>query len=121
MLNQILRPIQRFPQCLKSVRIIAFAFFLDGGVSKAAFCGAETFDGIVPNPERFREGVFQDFALCIERLLGRRRNRYFGKIRENGLSKEEAAPGRTRIGNLSEARLSVSTRMVHFTPLLCKR
>jgi hypothetical protein len=27
-LNQILRPIQRFPQCLKSVRIIAFAFFL---------------------------------------------------------------------------------------------
>jgi hypothetical protein len=36
-LNQILGPIQRFPQCLKSVRIVAFAFFLDSGVPKSAY------------------------------------------------------------------------------------
>jgi hypothetical protein len=43
-LNQVFRPIQRFPQSLKSVRIIAFAFFLDGGVSEAADRGAQVFD-----------------------------------------------------------------------------
>jgi len=39
-LTQIFGPIQRFPQRLKSVRIIAFAFLLDGGVSEAAYRGA---------------------------------------------------------------------------------
>ncbi len=53
-LNQIFRPIQRFPQSLKSVRIIAFAFSLDGGVSEAVDRGAQTFDRFVSNPEGFR-------------------------------------------------------------------
>jgi hypothetical protein len=70
-LNQIFRPIQRFPQSLKSVRIIAFAFFLDGGVSEATYRGAQTFDSFVANPEGFRQGMFQGFALGIEGLLGR--------------------------------------------------
>jgi hypothetical protein len=73
-LNQIFRPIQRFPQSLKSVRIIAFAFFLDGGVSEAAYRGAQTFDRLVTNPEGFRQGMLQGFALGIEGLLGRGRN-----------------------------------------------
>jgi hypothetical protein len=53
-LSQIFGPIQRFPQSLKSVRIIAFAFLLDGGVSEAAYRGAQTFDRFVSNPESFR-------------------------------------------------------------------
>jgi hypothetical protein len=56
-LNQILRPIQRFPQCLKSVRIIASAFLPDGCVPKAADGGTKTFDRLVPNPERFRQSI----------------------------------------------------------------
>jgi hypothetical protein len=36
------------------VRIIASAFFLDGGVPKAADRRTQTLDGFVPNPERFR-------------------------------------------------------------------
>jgi hypothetical protein len=83
-LNQILRPVQRLPQCLKSVRIITFALFLDGGVPKATYRRTQTFDRLVPNPERFRESVFQDFALGIECLLGRCRNLGFAKIREKG-------------------------------------
>ena len=35
-LNQILRPTYSFPQRLKSVRIISFAFLLDGSMSKEA-------------------------------------------------------------------------------------
>jgi hypothetical protein len=65
-LNQIFGPIQRFPQSLKSVRIIAFTFFFDGGVSEAAHGGAQTFDRFVANPEGFRQGMFQGFALRIE-------------------------------------------------------
>jgi hypothetical protein len=37
---------------LSCVRIIAFAFFLDGSGPKAANRGAQTFDRFVPNPER---------------------------------------------------------------------
>jgi hypothetical protein len=40
-LNQIFRPIQRLPQCLKGVRIIAFAFFLDGRIPKSEDRGAQ--------------------------------------------------------------------------------
>jgi hypothetical protein len=82
-LNQIFRPIQRFPQSLKSVRIIAFAFFLDGGVSEAAYRGAQTFDRFVADPERFPQGMFQDFALGIEGLLGRGRNRNVASVGKN--------------------------------------
>jgi hypothetical protein len=35
-LNQIFRPIQRFQQSLKSVRVVAFALLLDGGVPEPA-------------------------------------------------------------------------------------
>jgi|ERR1700730_17525555 len=82
-LNQIFRPIQRFPQSLESVRIIAFAFFLDGGVSEAAYRGAQTLDRFVSNPEGFRQGMFQGFALGIERLLGRWWNRNVSGVGEN--------------------------------------
>jgi hypothetical protein len=77
-LNQIFRPIQRFPQILKSVRIIAFAFFLDGGVPEAAYRGC-----FVANPEGFRQGMFQGLALGIKRLLCRWRNRNFSGFGEN--------------------------------------
>jgi hypothetical protein len=63
-LNQILRPIQRFPQCLKRVRIVAFAFFLNGSVSKSADRRTQTFEGFVPNPEKARQSTFQGFALA---------------------------------------------------------
>jgi hypothetical protein len=69
-LNQILRPIQRFPERLKSVRIIAFAFWFDGGVPKAADRGAQASDRLVSNPEGFRQSLFQNFALGIECLSG---------------------------------------------------
>jgi hypothetical protein len=82
-LNQIFRPIQRFPQSLKSVGIIAFAFFLDGGVSEAAYRGAQTFDRFVANPEGFRQGMFQSFALGIEGPLSRRRNRNVSGVGKN--------------------------------------
>jgi hypothetical protein len=39
--------------------MIAFAFFLDGGVPKSAYRRTQTFDRLVPNSERFRESVFQ--------------------------------------------------------------
>jgi hypothetical protein len=52
-LNQILRPIQRFPQSLKSVRIVAFAFFLYRSIAEAAYRGTQPFDGLVPNQEGF--------------------------------------------------------------------
>jgi hypothetical protein len=54
-LNQIFRPIESFPKRLKCVRIIGFAFCLDGRVTKAAYRGTQIFDRIVPNPERFRQ------------------------------------------------------------------
>jgi hypothetical protein len=57
---------QRFPQSLKSVRIIVFAFWFDGGVPKAADRGAQTLYGLVSNPEGFRQSMFQGFALGIE-------------------------------------------------------
>jgi hypothetical protein len=56
---KILRPIQSFPQSLKSLRIIGFAFFLDGGVAESAYRGTQTFDRVVPHPERFRQSMFQ--------------------------------------------------------------
>jgi hypothetical protein len=52
------------------VRIIVFAFLLDGGVSEAAYRGAQTFDRFVANPEGFRQGMFQDLALGLEGLSG---------------------------------------------------
>jgi hypothetical protein len=53
---------------------IAFAFFLDGGVPKAADGSTQTFDRLIPDPEGFRQSVFQDFSFGIERSLGRWRN-----------------------------------------------
>jgi hypothetical protein len=70
-LNQILRPIHRFPERLKSVRIVAFAFCLYGSVPKVAYRRTQTFDGFVSNPEGFRQTMFQGFAIGIECLLGR--------------------------------------------------
>ncbi len=63
--------------------IIAFAFFLDGGVSEAAYRGGQTFDSFVANPEGFRQGMFQGFTLGIEGLLGRGRNRNVAGVGEN--------------------------------------
>ena len=51
-------------------RRFAFAFFLDGGVSEAAYRGAQTFDRFVANPEGFCQCMFQGFALSIEGLPG---------------------------------------------------
>jgi hypothetical protein len=51
--------------------------------TKPSHRGAKTFDGIAPNPERFREGMFQDFSLCIECLLGRWWNRNVSVLRKN--------------------------------------
>src|ERR1700722_3075739 len=68
---------------LKSVRIISFAFILDGSISKAAHRGTQTFDCIVPETEGFPQSVFQRFSLRIECLLSRRRNRNASKLREN--------------------------------------
>jgi hypothetical protein len=56
------------------VRIIAFAFFLYGRVTKATYRGAQALDGLVSNPEGFRQRVFQGFALRIEGFLGWWRN-----------------------------------------------
>jgi hypothetical protein len=56
-----------FPQRLKSVLIIAFAFFLDGGVSKSAYRGAQALYCLVPNPEKFRQSTFRGFALWLDR------------------------------------------------------
>jgi hypothetical protein len=75
--------LQRFPQWLKSVRIIAFAFCLDGGVPKSAHCGAKTFDSIAPNPEGFRQSMFQNLSLGIEGFLGRCRNHNVFRLRKN--------------------------------------
>src|ERR1700731_752902 len=82
-LNQILRPIQRFPKRLKSARIIAFAFFLDGGVSEAAYRRTKAFDRLIPEMQGFRQSMFQDFALRIEGLLGRWRNRNVCHLAKN--------------------------------------
>jgi hypothetical protein len=57
------------PQSLKSVRIIAFAFY-DAGVTESPNRGTKTFDRFVPNAEGFGQSMFQDFALGIERLSG---------------------------------------------------
>ena len=92
-LNQIFRPIQRFPQSLKSVGIIAFAFFLDGGVSEAAHRRTQALDRLVPEVQGFRQSVFQDFALCIECPLNRWRNLRFAKIRKKGSYPLENGPG----------------------------
>jgi hypothetical protein len=73
-LNEIFRSIQRFPQSLKSVGIIGFAFFFDSGVSKAAHRGAQTFDRFVANPKGFRQRMFQGFALGVKGLWGWGRN-----------------------------------------------
>ena len=57
-------------EAFSSVRIIAFALFLDGDVPKAADRGAQTFDRLVPEVQGFRQSMFQDLALGIKRLLG---------------------------------------------------
>jgi hypothetical protein len=82
-LNQILRPIESFPQSLKSVRIIRFAFFLDGSIAKAAYQDTQTFDRLAPDVEGFRQSVFQGFALGIECLLGWGRDRNGSVFRKN--------------------------------------
>jgi hypothetical protein len=82
-LNQILGSIQRFPKCLKGVRIIAFAFFLDGRVPEAAYRGAEAFDRLVSNPEGFRQRVFQGFLPKSERRV---------PIRLEGVPGTQSAP-----------------------------
>jgi hypothetical protein len=43
----------------------AFAFFLDGGVPKSAYRSTQTFDRLIPDPEGFRQSVFQDFSFGI--------------------------------------------------------
>src|SRR5260370_40844868 len=40
-------------------------------IAKAAYRGAQAFDRLVPNPERFRQSVFQDYSLRIECVLRR--------------------------------------------------
>src|SRR5271166_7198676 len=91
-LNQILRPIQSLPQRLKSVRIISFAFLLDGSISKAAHRGTKTFDCIVPETKGFPQSVFQRFSFCIECLLSRRRNCNASHLRENHAESLQHAP-----------------------------
>ena len=54
-----LPPDPTLPQSLKSVRIIAFAFILNGSVTEPAYRGGETFDRLVSNLEGFRQRVFQ--------------------------------------------------------------
>ena len=56
------------------MRVIAFAFFPDGSVPESAYRGTQTFDRLVPNPEGFRQSVFQDFSFGIESLLDRWRD-----------------------------------------------
>jgi hypothetical protein len=80
-----------------SVGIIAFAVFLDGGVSKAAYRGAQTFDRFVANPEGFRQGTFQGFALGIEGPLGRRRDREVCSLGENRAESLQSIPARNRL------------------------
>jgi len=84
------RTTQSFQHCLESFRIIAFAILFQGRASKPSHCEAETFDGIVPNPERFRQSMFQDFSLCLECLLRRLRDRrvsHLGKNRAESLQR----------------------------------
>jgi hypothetical protein len=52
-------------------------FFLDDRIPKAADRGAQTFDRFVPEAEGFRQSLFQSFALGVEGLLGRWRNKTF--------------------------------------------
>jgi hypothetical protein len=72
-----------FPQRLKSVRIIASAFFLEGCVPKSADRGTQTFDRLVPNPEGFGQSMFQNFSLGFECFLGRWWDRDVASIRKN--------------------------------------
>jgi hypothetical protein len=69
-LNQIFRPIESLPKRLKSVRIIAFAFFLEGSVPKWAYGGTKVFDRLVPNPEGCGQSIFQNLSVRIKRLCG---------------------------------------------------
>jgi hypothetical protein len=48
------------------VRIIAFAFFLYGGVTKSTDRRTQTFDRLVPHPQGFGQSMFQGFALGIK-------------------------------------------------------
>jgi hypothetical protein len=43
-------------------------------VPKASDDGTQVLNRLVPNPEGFRQSMFQDFSLNIESLLGRWRN-----------------------------------------------
>jgi hypothetical protein len=70
-LEQLALALKLTPQRLKSVRIIASAFFLEGCVPKSADRGTQTFDGLVPNPEGFGQSMFQNFSLGFECFLGR--------------------------------------------------
>jgi hypothetical protein len=72
-----------FPQRLKSVRIIASAFFLEGCVPKSADRGTQTFDRLVPNSEGFGQSMFQNFSLGFECFLGRWWDRDVAQIRKN--------------------------------------
>jgi hypothetical protein len=92
-LDQIFRPIQHFPQCLKSVRVIAFAFFLDGCVRKPSHRRTQTFDRLVSEAEGFRQSMFQNLAFRINGLLSRRRNLRFAQVRQKGSYPLEYVPG----------------------------
>jgi hypothetical protein len=56
-LNQILRSIQRFPQCLKGVWIVGLAFFLHGRIPKSAHRETETFVCIIAETQGFPQTV----------------------------------------------------------------
>ena len=60
-----------------------FAFFLYGGVPKSADRRTQTLDRTVANPEGFLHSMFQGFALGIEGLLGRWRDRDVSSLGEN--------------------------------------
>jgi hypothetical protein len=70
-----------------------FAFWFDGGITKAADRGAQTFDRFVSDPERFRQSVFQDFSFGIERLQGRWRNFHVSQLRKNQSKPLQNVPG----------------------------
>jgi hypothetical protein len=92
-LNQILGSIQRFPKCLKGVRIIGFAFFLDGSVPEAANRRTQTLDRVDPNPEGSCQSMFQDLSFRVECLLSRWRDGNVSSLGKNQAKSLENFPG----------------------------
>jgi hypothetical protein len=59
--------------------------------------GGQTFDRFVANPESFRDGMFQGFALSIEGLLGRRWSRNVSGVEENQTESLQDIQARNRL------------------------